>query len=65
MKLNELLGYGTIKTKIKVQDLDTKEIIFEGFNGNSKQRADFNENYKVGYFKIEKNTLLVEVFKEE
>ena len=49
MLLNDFLDYGTIHLLVKIQDIDTKKIIYQGANISYKDE----QNYKVSYFKIE------------
>ena len=63
MKLEVLLGYLTIREKVKVKNYDTNEIIYEG---NVIVKPSFEKDYKVAYFKaLEKDYILVEVYEEE
>ncbi len=58
MKLEDILGYGTINQKIKIKNFDTKEIIYEGLNSGYKNKKDF----KLSYFKIENDYILFMVY---
>lgn len=64
MLLNDMLEYGTIQLLIKIQDIDTKKVIYQGNNAFYKNE----QNYKVSYFKIEKienkSYIFIGVYKE-
>lgn len=59
MLLSDFLGYGTIRTQIKIQDIDTFDIIYQGYNTKTFTQV----NYKVSYYKIEDNYIYIGVYK--
>lgn len=61
MKLEDILGYGICRQKIKIQNFDTKETIYEG--ANAKYKID--KDYILAYFKTENDYILFMVYEKE
>ena len=60
MYLEDILGYTTIKQKIKIQNFDTKETIYKGFSFNYKSKKEL----KLAYYKIENDYILFMVYED-
>lgn len=61
MKLDEILGYATIKTNIKVQNFETKKVIYEGLAIKYKDNPDL----MLSYFKVERDCIIFMVYEKE
>lgn len=61
MKLEDVLGYGICKQKIKIQNFDTNEVIYEGVNVKYK----IDKDYILVYFKTENDCILFMVYEKE
>lgn len=61
MKLDDILGYATIKTKIRVQNFDTKQIIYDDYVIGWKEHP----NLLLSYFKVENDYILFMVYEKE